>query len=68
MFSDKDYADGGCRKRLTLKADEFIRRFLLHVLPRGFVTIRYYELLPNNHRIGKIAIARRLLGARSSPR
>ena len=62
-FSYKDYADGGCLKRLTLKADEFIRRFLLHVLPRGFVKIRHYGLLANNNRKAKIAIASRLLGA-----
>ena len=66
-FSYKDYADHGLRKRLTLKADEFIRRFLLHVLPRGFVKIRHYGLLSNNNRKTKIEIARRILGNRPPP-
>lgn len=61
-FIYKDYADHGRRKRLTLQSDEFIRRFLLHVLPRGFVKIRHYGLLANNSRKTKIAQARQILG------
>jgi len=40
-FSYKDYAEGNATKTMTLKTQEFARRFLLHVLPRGFVRIRY---------------------------
>ena len=46
-FRYKDYAHGNRRKVLTLDAGEFIRRFLLHVLPRGFMRIRHYGLLAN---------------------
>ncbi len=47
-FSYKDYRDGGKKKTMTLTADEFIHRFLLHVLPRGFHRIRHYGILANN--------------------
>ena len=46
-FHWKDYAHGGGQKTMTLKATEFIRRFLLHVLPAGFVRIRHYGFLAN---------------------
>ena len=62
-FGYKDYADGGRRKEMTLDADEFIRRFLLHVLPKGFVRIRHYGLLAARHVDGKLADCRRLLGS-----
>jgi len=58
-FSCKD--SGGTRKVMTLKAGEFIRRFLLHVLPDGFHRIRNYGLLANGHRAEKLAVCRRLL-------
>lgn len=61
-FEWKDYRDGGKTKTLTLSADEFIRRFLLHVLPDGFQRIRYYGLLGNRYRQTKLAQCRRLLG------
>ena len=63
-FKWKDYrAKGGPRyKLMTLNADEFIRRFLIHVLPDGFHRIRHYGLLANANRTGNIALARRLLG------
>ena len=44
-FAWKDYARGGALKRMTLDAHEFIRRFLLHVLPGGFQRIRHYGFL-----------------------
>jgi hypothetical protein len=44
-FRWRDYKDGNKRKRMTLDAHEFIRRFLLHVLPHGFVRIRHYGFL-----------------------
>ena len=43
-FRYKDYAQGGRRRVMALTPDEFIRRFMLHVLPRGFVRIRHYGL------------------------
>jgi Putative transposase len=49
-------------KLMTLRADEFIRRFLIHVLPDGFHRIRHYGLLANPNRADNIALARRLLG------
>jgi hypothetical protein len=64
-FSCKD--SGGTRKVMTLKADEFIRRFLLHVLPDGFHRIRNYGLLANGHRAEKLALCRKLLEMPSSP-
>jgi hypothetical protein len=48
---------------MTLAADEFIRRFLLHVLPRGFHRIRHYGLLAGANRKANLALARRLLAA-----
>jgi hypothetical protein len=50
-------------KLMTLDADEFIRRFLIHVLPDGFHRIRHYGLFANANRAANIALARRLLGA-----
>jgi len=49
-FRYKDYKDGSRKKVMTLDADEFIRRFLLHVLPHRFCKIRYYRLLSCRHR------------------
>jgi hypothetical protein len=64
-FKWKDYrAKGEARyKLMTLDADEFIRRFLIHVLPDGFHRIRHYGLFANTNRADNIALARRLLGA-----
>jgi hypothetical protein len=61
-FRWKDYRDGNQQKVLTLGADEFIRRFLLHVLPQGFQRIRYYGLLGNRYREQNLAHCRQLLG------
>ena len=47
---------------MTLHAVEFLRRFLLHVFPKGFVRIRHYGFLSNRNRKKKIALCRRLLG------
>ena len=62
-FRYKDYRrDGGQRSRvMTLATDEFIRRFLLHVLPRGFHRIRHYGLLAASARKDSLARARELL-------
>jgi hypothetical protein len=63
-FKWKDYrAKAEARyKLMTLDADEFIRRFLIHVLPDGFHRIRHYGLFANANRAANIALARRLLG------
>ena len=68
-FRYKDYRrDGAERYRtMTLAADEFIRRFLLHVLPRGFHRIRHYGLLASGGRRDNLARARELLAAPLSP-
>ena len=62
-FRYRDYADGHRVKVLELSLHEFIRRFLLHVLPTGFVRIRSYGLLANRHRKKAIAHCRTLLRA-----
>ena len=64
-FRYKDYRrDGADRQRtMTLSADEFIRRFLLHVLPKGFHRIRHYGLLASTRRKANVARARELLAA-----
>ena len=61
-FQWKDYRTGDQIKAMTLSADEFIRRFLLHVLPGGFQRIRYYGFLGNRYRQEKLDQCRRLLG------
>ena len=61
-FRWKDYRDHDRQKVMTVTADEFIRRFLLHVLPAGFHRIRYYGFLGNRHRAQKLARCRELLG------
>jgi hypothetical protein len=61
-FRWKDYRDGDSDKTMTLEAPEFIRRFLLHVLPRGFQRIRHYGFLANHVRQAKLALCRKLLG------
>ena len=60
-FTYKNYQAGGRRQTITLDAQEFIRRLLLHVLPNGFVRIRYYGLLANCHRSRKLLLCRKLL-------
>jgi hypothetical protein len=61
-FQWKDYRNGDQVTTMTLSADEFIRRFLLHVLPNGFQRIRYYGFLGNRYRQEKLDQCRRLLG------
>jgi hypothetical protein len=67
-FRWKDYRDGNRQKIMTLEAGEFIRRFLIHVLPDGFHRIRYYGFLGNCHRARKLAQCRELLGMAPAPR
>jgi hypothetical protein len=66
QFHWKDYRDNSQIKVMDLEADEFIRRFLLHVLPEGFQRIRYYGFLANRDRRKKLALCRQLLGMQTS--
>jgi hypothetical protein len=61
QFRWKDYRDENRKKTMTLAAEEFIRRFLLHVLPDAFQRIRYYGFLANRYRQQKLDLCRRLL-------
>jgi hypothetical protein len=60
-FRYKDYAEDHQQKTMTLSAEEFLRRFVQHVLPRGFVKIRHYGLLANRQRADNLHHCRRLL-------
>jgi len=62
-FTWKDYRQHGKTKVMTLAADEFIRRFLLHTVPDGFHRIRHIGFLANGHRTTKLALCRALLAA-----
>jgi hypothetical protein len=62
-FRYKDYRrDGAERQQVMTLTDEFIRRFLIHVLPRGFHRIRHYGLLASSTHKDTMALARKLLG------
>jgi len=60
-FRYRDYADSRKEKLLTLAAEEFLRRFVMHVLPKGFMKIRHYGLLASRQREARLRLARRLL-------
>ena len=60
-FLWRDYKQDASKKTMSLQAEEFIRRFLLHVLPEGFKHIRSYGFLANRCRESKLATCRRLL-------
>jgi Putative transposase len=64
-FLWRDYADDNRQKTMTLKADEFIRRFLLHVLPERYVRIRHFSLLANRNRKNNIAECHKMLGGKN---
>jgi hypothetical protein len=66
-FRYRDYAHGNANKLLSLDVDEFLRRFLLHVLPPRLVRIRYYGFLANRTRANSIELARQLIGGRFLP-
>jgi hypothetical protein len=61
-FSWKDYKQGHRQRVMTLDIAEFVRRFLLHVLPDRFVKIRYYGVLAQSQRAAGLALCQRLLG------
>ena len=65
-FRWKDYAHGGKHGTMTLGATEFLRRFFLHVLPRGFVRIRHFGFLANRFRTSRLALGRQLLRSSAS--
>jgi hypothetical protein len=62
-FRYRDRSDDNKEKELTISADEFIRRFLMHVLPCGFTKIRYYGFLAHANKKSCIALIRMLIGA-----
>jgi Putative transposase/Transposase zinc-binding domain len=66
-FRWKDYAHGGRQGTMTLDSVEFVRRFLMHVLPSGFVRVRHSGLLANRHRQDKLARCRELIGMAATP-
>ena len=66
-FRWRDYADGNRQKVMALDAIEFLRRFLMHVLPDRFVRIRYYGFLTSSKRRKNITLARVLLGSACAP-
>jgi len=66
-FTWKDYARGQRLREMTLSGEEFLRRFLLHVLPERFVRIRYYGLLANRHREKALTLCREVLPGPPAP-
>lgn len=63
VFSYRDRADNNELKEMCLTAEEFIRRFLLHVLPEKFMKIRYFGFLSNNNKKQAVQLIRRLMGS-----
>jgi hypothetical protein len=61
-FRWRDYAHGGKQKVMTVSAHEFLRRFLIHVLPKGLVRIRHFGLFANRRRSAELERCRALLG------
>lgn len=66
-FRWKDYAHGNRPRTMTLDGAEFLRRFLMHAVPRGFMRIRHFGLLANRVRAANLSICRRLLAATPLP-
>jgi len=66
-FRWKDYAHGNKKRKITLTADEFLRRFLLHLLPRGFVRIRSFGFLANRRRAVLVPLCQQLLATTAQP-
>ena len=68
-FRWKDYAHGNQHRLMTLTAEEFLRRFLLHILPRSFVRIRFFGFLANRRRAALLPLCENLLAStpRTSP-
>jgi hypothetical protein len=66
-FRWKDYAHGNKNRTMTISADEFLRRFLLHVLPKGFVRIRFFGFMASRRRTALLPQCQDLLLAPSQP-
>jgi hypothetical protein len=66
-FRWRDSAHGNCKRIMTLPVDEFLRRFLLHLLPRGFVRIRHFGFLAHRRRATLLPLCFRLLEHTESP-
>ncbi len=66
-FRWKDYAHGSQARQMTLTATEFLRRFFLHVLPKGFVRIRHFGFLGNRFGAARVKLCRQLLAQAPSP-
>ena len=66
-FAYRNRRQGNRVQTMTLDADEFIRRFLLHVLPRGFMRLRHYGFLANRHKARTLRRCRELLGQPAEP-
>jgi hypothetical protein len=67
-FEYKDYKDGGSKKTMALKVNEFIRRFAQHILPSGFRRIRHFGFLSNASKSKSLAAARKSLGLKAQER
>ena len=65
-FKWRDYKDNNKEKFMTVSTEEFIRRFLLHVLPHKYVKIRHYGILSNKNKKTKLALCRSLMGVKIS--
>lgn len=66
-FNYKDYTDGSRQKKMPLSKDEFLRRFELHFLPRGFVKIRHYGFLQNHGKTTRLNGVRKTMGLQPLP-
>lgn len=67
-FRWKDYAHGSKKRKMSISANDFLRRFLLHVLPKGFVRIRFFGFLANRRRSTLLSQCQRLLAAQPETR
>jgi len=66
-FKWRDYKDDNSLKEMTISAIEFMRRFLLHILPTGFTKIRHYGFLGNRNKNTKLRLCQKLTGGRLKP-
>jgi hypothetical protein len=67
-FRWKDYAHGNRQRKMTVSANEFLRRFTQHILPRGFVRIPQFGYVTNTRRAASLTLARQLLNAKEPHR
>jgi hypothetical protein len=67
-FKWRDYRDGKKEKNMTITAEEFIRRFLLHILPNGFTKIRHFGLLASRNKTIRLRLCKKLTGTPEKPK